>query len=469
MTRHAVASAALIGLSLAAPGAAAAATPVFGISDDPAFSDGRVEERRIVLDRAHPAGARIVRLTLNWSLVAPAGTDRPGGFDAADPSESGYRWGYVEEFVRDARRRGLDVLLTVARAPRWAEGPGRPEHGPPGSWRPQAQELADFMRAAAVRFSGEYPDPAAPADGPVEERRNLPRVRYWQIWDEPNAGQELRPLREAASRYRALVSAAARALHGVDRRNVVVTGGTAAGGRGTPPLPFWREVLSRKVDFDAYAHHPNAGNAPPGSRGGRRDVRVSTLSRLTRLVRRAGREGRVERGAWRRLWVTRLGWDTPPFADGGVSPARQARYLNLSMRLLASQSEADVVVWDGVRDSVAEEGSPFTDLASGLFFNRDNVDPRKDRPKPALASYRFPFVVERGGRAAVAWGVVPARAHRTVVVERRAGSRWRAVRRAASRRLGEFELRVPARPGRYRAVTGREVSAVWRLGSGGAR
>jgi hypothetical protein len=87
--------------------AAAAATPVRGLSDDLAFTDSRPGPRALAFETARRAGARVVRITLDWSLVAPAADVKPTGFDAADPADPALSLEAVEDAVRDARRERL--------------------------------------------------------------------------------------------------------------------------------------------------------------------------------------------------------------------------------------------------------------------------------------------------------------------------------------------------------------------------
>src|SRR5215210_7169648 len=114
------------------------------------------------------------------------------------------------------------------------------------------------------------------------------------------------------------------------------------------------------------------------------------MTRLDRLRRMVGKP----------LWVTRVGWDTPPMNPGGISPARQARYLEKAL-YLADRARVGLVAWNGLQDR-ASYLPGFPSVASGLFFNFEN-DLTRDRPKPAFRAYRFPFIVARGK----AWGVAP--------------------------------------------------------------
>ena len=70
--------------------------------------------------------------------------------------------------MRDAAARGVQTLITVNSAPRWAEGPGRPASLPETtSWKPNPSDLANFMQAVAARYSGSFdPDGEGPQASP---------------------------------------------------------------------------------------------------------------------------------------------------------------------------------------------------------------------------------------------------------------------------------------------------------------
>ena len=81
--------------------------------------------------------------------------------------------------MRGAAAVGLAPILTVEGAPEWAQACSLG----PGSCRPRPKDVADFVTAAARRYGGSY--------------KGLPRVRYWQIWNEPNLRAYLTPVADA--------------------------------------------------------------------------------------------------------------------------------------------------------------------------------------------------------------------------------------------------------------------------------
>jgi hypothetical protein len=374
---------------LALAASASAGTPARALTDDLAFVDPRPEARAVAFETARRAGARTVRITLDWSRVAPGGTSKPPGFQAKRPSDPAYSWGYIEDAVRDAAAAHLRVVLVVVRAPAWAGAP-------------DPSELGAFVRAAARRFSGFYPDPKNSGNGLTTPGKSLPRVRYWQIWDAPRGG---------VGHYRRMVVEAARALNRVAANNVVI-------GAAGVKAPF---------DIAAYDMTNQHG-----------------LKGLGRRRRATGRKP---------LWLTGVGLDTRPGNPNGVSPARQARYL-ASALYRADRAGVSLVAWNGLQDR-ASYLAGFPSIASGLYFNFQD-DLVRDPPKPALTAYRFPFVVD--GRTA--WGLAP-RHRRTVRIEKRTGARWRQVALVRASRSGEFTVGVGGR-GLYRARQAGDVSRPWR-------
>lgn len=92
--------------------------------------------------RTRAAGADAVRVSFYWSVVATAEPERPW-----DPSDPAYDFAPIDRAVLSAHREGLDVLMTIVGAPRWAEGAERPpvsRQAPSGTWRPDPEAFADF-------------------------------------------------------------------------------------------------------------------------------------------------------------------------------------------------------------------------------------------------------------------------------------------------------------------------------------
>jgi hypothetical protein len=401
---------------------------------DPVFFDSNAGQW---LDRSVAAGGDTVRLGLTWREVAPAA--RPAGFQAEDPADPAYDWAGVDQAVSAAASRGLRVVMTVAGAPAWAEGPGGRGDG---TWRPSPGALADFLTAAARRYSG--------------------RVRHWQIWNEPNLESHLSPQQAgrrlvAPAHYRDMLNAAFAALQNVDRRNVVVTGGTAPygdrTGRRTAPVRFLRALLSKPVRFHVLAHHPySVGNAFRRALG-RDDVAIADMAKLTRVVRSARRKGRALPAGRKRFWVTEVSWDSSPPDPDGVPAARHARWLADAFFTLW-RAGVDTITWFQVRDA-APRPSYDTTFQSGVYL-------RNGRPKPARRAFRFPLVLRRSRGRILVWGRAPQPGR--VQLQQRREKRWRSLASAATRRSRLFILRTRGASGiAVRAVNGGEASITRRV------
>jgi aryl-phospho-beta-D-glucosidase BglC (GH1 family) len=240
------------GCGALAPTAAGTRSLATGFFDG-AFASSDAGGRAAALDSSRDLGATVVRVPVTWAAIAPS--PRPAAFAAANPRDPTYRFALVDAAVREATARGLTVLLSFNTAPAWAEGAHRPRGASPGSWRPSARAVGDFATALARRYDGTFSDPERPGSA-------LPRVRHWQLWNEPNLSIYLSPqweragrrLRPAAPRiYRAMLNAFYRAVKAVDPGSFVLGAGTAPygdpapGGARLQPVLFLRESAGPTV------------------------------------------------------------------------------------------------------------------------------------------------------------------------------------------------------------------------------
>lgn len=403
-------------------------------------------EAALAVERIGNAGARTVRIPVNWAGIAPAGSERPPGFDAANPDEPRYRFGALDRQVGLLAAGGLEPLLSVYVAPEWASDGG--------NTRPDAQELERFAAALARRYDG---------------AGVRPRVRWFQAWNEPNLRPFLAPQLEggrstAPEIYRGLVNGLAAGVKSVHADNLVVAGGQAPFQPGaapddyvTAPLRFMRELLCMRgrsrprpsgdcprTRFDVWSHHPYTTGGPRQTAVGPDDVSLGDLPEMKRLLDAAERAGRIEAPRRVRFWVTEFSWDTSPPDPGGVPPNLHARWVSEAMYEMW-RSGVSLVTWFLLTDRPHVAGQPYrVEFQSGLYF-RGGERLADARPKPALTAFRFPFVAfRRDGRIAT-WGRTPGSRAQRVVVERRAGGRWIRLATLRSGRGGLFRRRLPDR------------------------
>jgi hypothetical protein len=420
----------------AVPAASAAAGLAMGFADDPALTLGSTASTAPWITRAVNEGAGMVRVNVVWQQIAPE--RRPARFVADNPGSRGYRWSVVDNAVRNLSARGLQVLLMIYLAPTWAQGPHRPAAARNGTWEPDPAQFAAFAHAAAVRYSGSY----APAGQAV-----LPRVSYWQAWNEPNLGVYLAPqwtqtrvglVPASPGVYRPLLNAFYAAVKGVSPSNVVVMAGTApygdpAAGQDLVPLTYQR---MRPVAFDrglfclstglkalrcpgptmldVFDHHPWDDKGPTDPALNADDATVPDVWKISRVFRAAERAGRVLPLGSKPFWITEIGWDTGPPNPYAVPVQTQARYLEQAMFILWRQGVSNVL-WFQIRDSTHASFH----AVGGLYYLRGGA-------KPAATAFQFPFVTSRLTRSLVqAWGRSPATGPVTIELSR--SGRWVAV------------------------------------------
>ena len=326
-----------------------------GLQDDPSFRWD--PDRAAMLDDAHDAGASLLRTIVVWKDTAPS---RPA--NATDPFDPAYRLDDVDDLVRSAQQRGMEILVTLWGTPEWANGgqaPNRPPNDP--------ADLEDFATALADRYSGRH--------------AGYPAVRLFSAWNEPNLEQFLAPQFDSAGRSvgPALYAPLARAVYdGVKRGNseaLVAIGETSPRGHDVPtdgvvqdshsPARFARLLSEQKptVRFDAWAQHPYP---PRPSVAPDRPVRwprvgIGNLDRFgAALDEWFGRDATP-------IWITEYAHQTAPPEPTGIDPDLQARYAEDALELAAQNPRARMFVWfvfrdraDGLWQSglLAEDGSP---------------------------------------------------------------------------------------------------------------
>ena len=468
-----VIAAALLALGAHAPAAHASGLTI-GFSADPALTSQDPASGTVWIPRAVAEGASIVRVNLTWSKVAPV--VRPPSFDPSDPSSPGYNWTAIDATVRGLASHGLQVLLNVTGAPAWAEGASPPPNTAPGSWRPDPAQFASFATAAALRYDGSFPDPVLPG-------AFLPRVRYWQPWNEPNLSLYLSPqwtstpggwAPASPAAYRGLLNAFYAAVKRVSPANFVVTAGTAPygdapGGQRMRPVAFDRSLFCLADDarltplscpdpphLDALSHHPYGIKGPLWHALYADDAAVPDISKIARVLHQAERVGHVRGVGPQQLWVTEISWDSSPPDPAGVPVAEQARWLEQALYVLWRQG-VTTVLWLQLVDAppIPSYGSTYQ---AGLYY----ID---GTPKPAAQAFSFPFVSRRLNRGHIqAWGRAPHGGKLAIEQWRR--GRWRVLRTLLVQRGQVFAVVLPVRgAAALRAQEDPDTSLVWTQGA----
>jgi hypothetical protein len=409
------------GLAFPASGAGASHPLETAIHDPLAFTGA---EAGLAFSRVRAAGATAVRIQLIWRLVAPE--SRPRAFRPADPDDPAYRWSNVDAQIEAAVARGLRPFVYIETAPGWALRMFK------GSPRPDPGEFGRFARAAAKRYGG--------------DAHGLPRVYFWQAWNEPNKSQPaLR--RTAHVWYRAMVNSFAAAVHRVHPDNAVVAGGVSPFGRRTAvaPLTFMRRLLclspggrptcKARTHLDIWSTHPYTSGGPEHEARSPNDVSLGDLPEMRNVLRAAVRAGHVVSHGQVRFWVTEFSWDSSPPDPQAVPRALHARWVAEALYRMWTAG-VSLVTWFRLSDD-AVDASPYQ---SGLYYHADNL--ATARPKLSLRAFRFPFIAFRERRGVLIWGRTPNSKPQRVVLEQRRSGRWRGLSVVKADRYGIFRATV---------------------------
>lgn len=303
----------------AATAAHAAPRAYVGVLDDESLRWAPAAQRLASWSLLQQDHASVARTLVDWAHVAAR---RPA--NGADPFDPAYQWRDLDDFVRNAQQRGIEVLLTLWGTPRWANG-GRKPNVPPSDPR----TFGRFAHAVSARYSGRYP--------------GLPFARFLSIWNEPNTTRFLASP-DPVNAYASLAAAGVAGVRAGSPQALVAIGETAA---SHAPATFMEQLAARDphLDFDAWAHHPYP--ARPGQSPDRPEpwpsVGVRELARFGQDVDAAF--GRSDTP----LWVTEYAESLP-----AVSRAQQARDLLQAARLATAVPRVGMFVWLMLRNHPGE-------------------------------------------------------------------------------------------------------------------
>jgi hypothetical protein len=427
---------------------------------------------RTNLDVLDSLGVDRLRVTLLWKNVAPQPNSRtrPAGFNATSHEAYGpTAWERYDTLLYEARARGIEVNFNVTGpAPLWATKPA-PRQDILDSFEPNPDEFGAFVAAAGARYSGTWPDSPY-----VAPENKVPRVTYWSIWNEPNHSGWLTPqwnaesrtaFARAASLYRELLDKAYQGLQlSGHTRDTVLIGETAPKGIKTrglkkfvEPLTFLRalycvdarsRLLKGKAATDlgcakdaktfraahpalfaasGYGHHPyELILAPTRKPLSPNWVTLANLGSLTKALdaalRRYGSKRKLP------LYLTEYGYQTNPPDRTGVSPARQATYLNQAEYLAYRNKRVKTLAQFLLVDDDIKVPAGFQ---SGLVT-------RAGRKKPSFAAYKLPVWVTRRGATAKVWALLRSApngkaAKATIQFRAKGSKKWKTVKTATTK------------------------------------
>lgn len=408
-----------------------------------------VTQQQLGFDRIREAGAYMTRVTLYWSVVAPA--EEPKSWNPSNPADSHYNWTAFDAQIQMADNAGLAPLVQIFHAPKWAE---RCKDETAGICNPNPAAFARFSKAAALRYNGKF--------------NGLPKVQYWEPWNEPNLplffkpqfknGKKISPIlyRDLLNRFSAVVNA-------VDPSNKIVAGGLAPLERpgGLGPMDFARRVLcmegrkhpkpkqgcKRRSSFDIWANNPYTTGGPRHHSAGRDDVSLGDLPEMARLLKKARSAGKIKTNLKSvAFWVTEFSWDSKPPDPGGLPMGILTRWTSEAM-YHAWRAGVSKFFWLSLRDWPRGKGLPYSQtIESGLYFRGSSIG--KDKPKRNLKAFQFPFVAFGGEQGVRIWGRTPLSAGGKVTISYQGGREWKRLDVVRADRNGIFATLTKGRVAR---------------------
>ena len=273
--------------------------------------DPAVREQTVRM--AKEAGFHWLRQEFPWEDI-----EIHGKGDFQDRRHEPYRsaWEKYDHIVELAEKYGMELIVRVSNPPAWsrARGDDVGTYAPPDDY----QDFADFVYTLVSRYRG--------------------RVRYYQLWNEPNIYPEWGNYAISPEDYTRLLCLAADAARRADPDVVIINGAMAStivlDPAAKPPGNALNDFLfmQRMYDagagpcFDIVAMQGYGLWSGPTDR--RMNPRVLNFSRPLYM-----RDLMVANGdAHKAIWISEMNWNAVPdeVADkrfGQVTPEQQARYL----------------------------------------------------------------------------------------------------------------------------------------------
>jgi Cellulase (glycosyl hydrolase family 5) len=334
--------------ALFVPTAFAAERMWLGFHDDPSFR--WVENRATRIESSAKNGSSILRLLVLWNQTAQR---RPAS--ATDPFDPAYNFGDIDEAIRTAQANDMEVMLTISGTPGWANG-GKKLNVMPR----RISDFRAFAQAIASRYSGRH--------------NNIPFVRFFSIWNEPNLNVFLTPQFDKKGRsvspknYAKLAAAGFAGIKAGNPLAKVAVGETSARGRDKrkkgvsdthSPGRFAELVAkaNKRLRFDAWSHHPYPfnPNSAPNQVVKWPNVSLGSLPKLHTNLRKWFKRKDVS------IWVTEYGHQTRPQDRLGVTYSTQATYIKRSISLAQKFKFVSMFIWFVYQD---DPGQPWE---SGIY------------------------------------------------------------------------------------------------------
>ncbi len=273
--------------------------------------DPAVREKSVQMAAA--AGFHWLRQEFPWEDIEIHGK---GDFEDRRHEPARSAWEKYDNIVELAEKYDMELIVRVSNPPAWTRAQGNEvgSYAPPDDY----QDFADFVSTLVSRYQG--------------------RIRYYQLWNEPNIYPEWGDYAISPEDYTRLLCQAADAARAADPDVVIINGAMAStivlDPAAQPPGNALNDFLfmQRMYDagaaacFDIVAMQGYGLWSGPTDR--RMNPRVLNFSRPLFM-----RDLMVANGdAHKPIWISEMNWnaapdDLPDKRFGQVTEAQQARYL----------------------------------------------------------------------------------------------------------------------------------------------
>ncbi len=405
--------------------------------------------------------ARWTRVMVSWARLQP---EAPGAMPASeDQNGDGYSDSYVTELdtvVGALRAARMTVIMTGSDVPEWASDARY--------WTSEGYNPSVAMRIDNAAVRAQF---SAFAQFLASRFAHQPlRVRYFEVWNEPNLGSGIYPQWKGKKAvgprvYFKMLKAFRTGAKRGSSRAFIIAGATAPRGTSKPslgstsPQKFARYLKARHANrwFNGYSHHPYT----PG--GSRRAAPNRLPNNPSRCVTLANLDVLMKLFPGKPFYLTEFGYNTQYSKLFGlkVSAANQARYLRQAYAMVKRMKRVKALLWFLVVDWKRPDGTSASDGAYCGLIKTDRVT-----RKPAWYAFsggnrlsmQAPRSVKRRATFSVS-GTLTTRlgpgASTKVMLQRRSTSRgtWSRVARTVTGSDGAYSFRIrEARTKLYRVV-----------------
>jgi Glycosyl hydrolases family 39 len=342
---------ALTGAAVALAAGAALAVPSTGMGGVAAIQDDVLTTASITqipqrLQMVKATKAKVARFDILWSFVAATQPNNP-----TDPNDPAYDWTRVDQVLIGFQQAGIKPIVSTYSTPDWAVDARNTAHRTT-QYNPNApipQQFGFFMKAVATRYSGFF---SANIGGVPT---TLPRVRHFEIWNEPNLKNFFRVNTASnVGKYKSLVKQGYTNIKAAQSGAIVIAGvggPRSSGGNGNISAKVWMNKLvsDKSVKFDAYSQHIYPSQGPKYSSPSY-DKAFPTWNSLDEIFTALDKK---KKGM--KLYITEAGYTTAktPYRNVKVSLSQQKTYLKQIYNLPDVKSpRVAAVVWFNLEDNI---------------------------------------------------------------------------------------------------------------------